>query len=261
MSLLVADQISKTYSSSGWFRAKKAESGVTNVSFVVEPGMCLGLLGESGAGKSTLGKIVLGLLPPGSGSVRFQGEDLYRTDRRTRKQLRRDLQAVFQDCYSAVNPRMTVKQIIGEPLRNYERLSAKEEKRIIFGLLETVGLIAGDMHKTPNQMSGGQLQRVNIARAIALKPKLIVLDEPVSSLDMVVQKQILFHLKELKEKIGLSYLFISHDVMAVNVLSDCVAIIDKGTIAETIDTAKMFECTQPASKKIILSSTKTDLYL
>lgn len=246
------NQVTKTYASSGWFRsAKEAGSGVTDVTFQVEPGMCLGILGESGAGKSTLGKIVLGLLPPDSGSVGFQGMDLYRTDRQTRKRLRRDLQVVFQDCYSSVNPRMTVKQIIGEPLRNYERLSAKEEELIIAELLETVGLAATDMEKMPGQMSGGQLQRVNIARAIALKPKMIVLDEPVSSLDMIVQKQILYHLRELKEKIGLSYLFISHDVLAVNVLSDKVAIIDRGRIVETMETSKMFQCVHPASKRII----------
>ncbi|GED73059.1 hypothetical protein BRE01_67610 [Brevibacillus reuszeri] len=252
MSLLVVNQVTKTYGSSGWSRTgKQAGSGVTDVTFQVEPGMCLGILGESGAGKSTLGKIVLGLLPPDSGSVGFQGMDLYRSDRHTRKRLRRDLQVVFQDCYSAVNPRMTVKQIIGEPLRNYERLSAKEEKLVIAELLETVGLATTDMEKMPDQMSGGQLQRVNIARAIALKPKMIVLDEPVSSLDMIVQKQILYHLRELKEKIGLSYLFISHDVLAVNVLSDEVAIIERGRIVETMETAHMFHCVHPASKRII----------
>ncbi|MCD9020927.1 ABC transporter ATP-binding protein [Cohnella silvisoli] len=232
MSLLIVDHVTKTYTSSHWFRAKRKEeeAALSGVSFVVEPGMCMGILGESGAGKSTLGRIVLGLLPPDSGRISFNGVDLYRATRRERKRLRRDLQVVFQDSYSAVNPRMSVLQIIGEPLRNFERLSAQEERRVVAGLLETVGLVTDDMHKHPQQMSGGQLQRVNIARAIALKPKLIVLDEPVSSLDMIVQKQILYHLKELKEKYGLSYLFISHDLLAVNVLSDRVAIMDKGKL-------------------------------
>ncbi|WP_409346102.1 ATP-binding cassette domain-containing protein [Paenibacillus sp. MBLB4367] len=252
MSLLVADRVSKTYAPSVWFRTKEPEaSSVSDVSFAIEAGMCLGVLGESGAGKSTIGNMVLGLLPPDSGTVTFQGVDMYRSDRHMRKRWRRDLQVVFQDCYSAVNPRMTVRQIIGEPLRNYERLSPQEEARVISELLETVGLVADDMFKTPKQMSGGQLQRVTIARAIALKPKLIVLDEPVSSLDMIVQKQILLHLKELKQRYGLSYLFISHDVMAVNVLSDQVAFIDKGTIVETVEADHLFACDHPVSKRII----------
>ncbi|WP_028775394.1 ABC transporter ATP-binding protein [Shimazuella kribbensis] len=255
MSLLIAKQISKTYTASSWFQSKKKEhSAITNVSFVVESGMCLGILGESGAGKSTLGKIALGLLPPDQGSISFQGEDLYRVNRHKRKQLRRDLQVVFQDCYSAVNPRMTVKQIIEEPLRNFRRLSVSDENRTVANLLETVGLTINDMNKLPNQLSGGQLQRVNIARAIALEPKLIVLDEPVSSLDLIIQKQILDHLKELKEKIGLSYLFISHDIAAVEVISDRIAILDKGEIVETLDTSNMYACTHPASQKIIRSS-------
>ncbi|KEQ22143.1 ATP-binding cassette domain-containing protein [Paenibacillus tyrfis] len=257
MSLLVADQLTKTYAASGWFRSKEsAGSGVADISFEIEAGMCLGILGESGAGKSTIGKMILGLLRPDNGKVMFQGVDLYRSDREVRKRWRRDLQAVFQDCYSAVNPRMTIRQIIGEPLRNYERMSSKEEQRTIGELLETVGLAPDDMRKTPKEMSGGQLQRVNIARAIALKPKLIVLDEPVSSLDMIVQKQILLHLKELKEKYGLSYLFISHDVLAVNVLSDQVAIVDKGRIVETIETDRLFHCAHPASQRIVLSSSE-----
>ncbi|BBH19069.1 peptide ABC transporter ATP-binding protein [Paenibacillus baekrokdamisoli] len=259
MSLLVLENISKTYEASGWFGMKKtsaakaSSSGVRDISLVVEPGMCLGILGESGAGKSTLARIVLGLLAPDHGRVTFQDVDLYRCDRRTRQRLRRDLQVVFQDSYSAVNPRQTVQQIIGEPLRNFERFSAQEEKRIIAELLETVGLRASDMVKTPKQMSGGQLQRVNIARAIALKPKLIVLDEPVSSLDMIVQKQILLHLKELKQHLNLSYLFISHDVMAVHVLSDQVAIIDNGMIMESINTDDLFECNHPVSRRIVHS--------
>jgi len=252
MSLLVADQLSKTYKSTGWFRSDQStDQGVHHISFTIESGSCLGLLGESGAGKSTIGKIILGLLAPDSGKVLFQGVDLYAASRSQRRQLRRDLQVVFQDSYSAVNPRMTIKQIIGEPLRNYERLSSKEEIRVISELLEMMGLRADDMHKMPSQMSGGQLQRVNIARAIALKPKLIVLDEPVSSLDMIVQKQILLHLKELKEKHGFSYLFISHDVMAIHTLSDQVAVLDNGTIVETIDAESLFDTVHPSYQRIV----------
>ncbi|RKP56304.1 ABC transporter ATP-binding protein [Cohnella endophytica] len=231
MSLLIADEITKTYSATGWFRKQTPEGkGVREISFTLEEGSCLGILGESGAGKSTLGRIVLGLLPPDSGTLTFRGIDLYRSGRSERKQWRRDIQVVFQDSYSAMNPRMTVQDIVAEPLRNYERKSSKEERSAVAELLELVGLGADDMTKRPKQMSGGQLQRVNIARAIALKPKLIVLDEPVSSMDMIIQKQILDHLKELKEKIGTAYLFISHDISAVQYFADRVAILDRGTL-------------------------------
>ncbi|TVX99092.1 ABC transporter ATP-binding protein [Cohnella terricola] len=240
MSLLVADNISKTYGSAGWFRKSTSEgTGVRNLSFSLEEGTCLGILGESGAGKSTLGRIVLGLLPPDSGTITFEGIDLYRSDRKARKQWRRDIQVVFQDSYSAVNPRMRILDIIAEPLRNYERLTSLEERRKVAELLVLVGLTADDMHKRPGQMSGGQLQRVNIARAIALKPKLIVLDEPVSSLDMIIQKQILIHLRELKEKYGISYLFISHDIMAVHYLADRIAYIDQGSITDVRTTLEL----------------------
>ncbi|NEW05861.1 ATP-binding cassette domain-containing protein [Paenibacillus sp. SYP-B3998] len=165
--------------------------------------------------------------------------------------MRRNVQVVFQDCYSAVNPRFSIKHIISEPLRNYERLSPQEEIRKVSELLEVVGLRSDDMNKKPQQLSGGQLQRVNIARAIALEPKLIVLDEPVSSLDMVVQKQILLHLKDLKEKKGLSYLFISHDVLPVSLLADQVAILDEGQIVEKMEVSQMLSCSHPASRRLM----------
>jgi nickel transport system ATP-binding protein len=234
MSLLIAKEITKTYTASGWFRRNLPEvKGVHRLSFTLDAGNCLGILGESGAGKSTLGKIVLGLLPPDNGSILFDGIDLYHSDRSARKQWRRNIQVVFQDSFSAMNPRMTIADIIAEPMRNYERLSADEERRKVAELLDLMGLTENDMFKRPRQMSGGQLQRVNIARAIALKPKLVVLDEPVSSLDMIIQKQILVHLQELKENYGISYLFISHDRMAVRFLADQVAFLNSGTIIGT----------------------------
>ncbi|AZN42685.1 ATP-binding cassette domain-containing protein [Paenibacillus albus] len=234
MALLVANNLTKTYTSSGWFRRQLANGkGVYNLSFAIEEGACLGVLGESGAGKSTLGKIVLGLLPPDSGSITFNGVELYQSNRSLRKKWRRDIQVVFQESYSAMNPRMTIRDIIAEPLRNYERLSDREERHQVGELLEVMGLSTEDMLKRPKQMSGGQLQRVNIARAIALHPKLIVSDEPVSSLDVIIQKQILIHLKELKERNGLSYLFISHDEMAVHYLSDQIAFMENGSIVKT----------------------------
>lgn len=255
MSLLQVEEVTHTYGSSRLFwRSNRQTPILSNISLTIEPGMCLGLLGTSGAGKSTLGKVILGLEKPQKGRVIFQGQDLYSMDSHARKQIRRDLQVVFQDCYSSVNPRMTAAQIIGEPLENYERLSALEQKRTIAGLLEMVGLTSEDMKKYPRQFSGGQLQRINIARAIALKPKLIVLDESVSSLDMVNQTHILDLLRELKSEFGLSYLFITHDIKAAYSISDALAVMEKGELVELChDKNQVFSSDHPAVKKLISS--------
>ncbi|WP_248924981.1 nickel import ATP-binding protein NikE [Paenibacillus hamazuiensis] len=236
MSLLQVVDITHAYAPSRLFRRMQRQTAVlSGVSLSIEPGQCLGLLGTSGAGKSTLGKVILGLEKPQKGQVLFQGIDLYHADTAVRKRLRRDLQVVFQDCYSSVNPRMTVEQIIAEPLQNYEILSTQELKRTIGELLERVGLNPDHSRNYPHQFSGGQLQRINIARAIALKPKLIVLDEAVSSLDMVTQAHILSLLKELKSSFGLSYLFITHDIKAAYSISDSLAFMEKGEIVERMD--------------------------
>lgn len=255
VSLLELKDIKKTYllGNSVW-RKRKTVEAVKGVSLTLEEGVCLGLVGESGAGKSTLGKIILGLEKPDQGEVWFQGKDLYRLKEKELKEVRRNLQVVFQDCYSAVNPRLTIREIIAEPLRNYERLTATEEIQKIQGLLETVGLSPEDMYKYPHQFSGGQLQRINIARAIALRPKLIILDEAVSALDALVQVQILHLLAELKEEFQLSYLFISHDLQAINYIADCIGVMYKGEIVEWLDDMEQLESLQhPVSKKIMSS--------
>lgn len=255
MSLLQVKEVTYSYGSSRFlWRSSRQSAILSNVSLSIEQGMCMGLLGASGAGKSTLGRVILGLEKPQKGLVLFQGQDLYHTDPHTRKRLRRDLQVVFQDCYSSVNPRMTAEQIIGEPLENYERLSATEQKRTIAELLEQVGLKSEDMKKYPRQFSGGQLQRINIARAIALKPKLIVLDESVSSLDMVNQTLILSLLGELKSVFGLSYLFITHDIKAAYSISDTLAVMEKGELVELCyDKNHVFASHHPAVKNLISS--------
>lgn len=233
MSLLQVKDVSHAYrSSKRLFRSANLTEVLSKVSFTIEPGQCLGLLGTSGAGKSTLGKIILGMDRPSHGRVFFQGHDLYNTESQTARLLRRDLQVVFQDCHTSVNPRMTAEQIIAEPLDNYENLTRIDRQRRVGELLEAVGLRAEDMRRYPHTFSGGQLQRINIARAIALKPKLIVLDEPVSSLDMVNQTRILTLLGELKATLGLSYLFITHDVKAAHVISDALAVMAEGRIVE-----------------------------
>ncbi|WP_172253633.1 ABC transporter ATP-binding protein [Saccharibacillus deserti] len=235
--MLRVNELSHAYGGGRWrgSAGSAAANVLQDVSFELEPGCCLGVLGASGAGKSTLGKIVLGLQRPSAGQVLFDGCDLYASRRRDIAGVRRNLQAVFQDCYSAVNPLMTAEAIIGEPLRNYERLSASELKRRTGELLERVGLSAADGSKRPSEFSGGQLQRVNIARAVALGPKLIVLDEPISSLDRVHQVLILDLLAELKASLGLSYLFITHDIQAAMALCDRAAVMDSGRIVYRTD--------------------------
>ncbi|MGF9909036.1 nickel import ATP-binding protein NikE [Brevibacillus porteri] len=254
MLLQVKDVIHSYGTTRLFWRSDRRMPVLSDISLAIEQGMCLGLLGTSGAGKSTLGKVILGLEKPQQGQVFFQGHDLYSTDLQTRKALRRDLQVVFQDCYSSVNPRMTAERIIGEPLDNYESLSMSEQKRKIGELLEMVGLNPEDMRKYPHQFSGGQLQRINIARAIALKPKLIVLDESVSSLDMVNQTHILGLLRELKSVFGLSYLFITHDIKAAYSISDGLAVLEKGELVEVCDDKdRIFASSHPTVKRLISS--------
>ncbi|WP_077210620.1 nickel import ATP-binding protein NikE [Bacillus dakarensis] len=241
MSLLEVKQVNHSYDSKKLFKWKNQSNKILiDISFVIEEGTCLGLIGTSGAGKSTLGKVILGIQPPQEGQVLFQGNDIYKADKLTRLKLRRDLQVVFQDSYSSVNPRMTAEQIISEPLENYEKLTVGEQRRRVIELLERVGLNENDLKKFPHQFSGGQLQRINIARAIALKPKLIVLDESVSSLDMVTQSLILQLLSELKDDFGLSYLFITHDIKAAFSISDQIGVLEKGELIELYDSKDQF---------------------
>jgi nickel transport system ATP-binding protein len=253
MAMLEVKNITHSYTSSTWFRKSLSNKNViNNVSLQIEQGTCMGLLGSSGAGKSTLGKIILGMERPKQGQVFFQGQDVYALNSKLGRQWRRDLQVVFQDCYSAVNPKMTAEQIIGEPLHNYEITTMKEQKRYIGELLECVGLQATDGSKYPHQFSGGQLQRINIARAIALKPKLIVLDEALSSLDMVTQSQILKLLQDLRMKFGLSYLFITHDIKAAFTISDTLAVMQNGQIVEHCNDKEQFlQSSHPAVKSLL----------
>ena len=241
MSLIQLNKVTHSYGSRSFFNWRdRSKKVLSDISFSIEEGTCLGLLGSSGAGKSTLGKLILGLERPQNGQILFQGHDIYTADKHTRQKIRRDIQAVFQDSYSSVNPRITAERIIAEPLENYEKLTAAEQKRTIVQLLERVGLSEGDLKKYPHQFSGGQLQRINIARAISIKPKFIVLDESVSSLDMVNQKLILELLNELKKDFGLSYLFITHDIKAAYTISDSLGVLEKGELVELYDSKNQF---------------------
>jgi peptide/nickel transport system ATP-binding protein len=205
---------------------------VDGVSFSVEPGETLGLVGESGSGKSTLSRTVLQLLQPTSGSVRFDGREIAGLSQRQMRPLRPEMQMIFQDPYASLNPRKRVGQIVGEPLRLQGRASGAELRQSVQGLLERVGLPPEHYQRFPHEFSGGQRQRIGIARALALRPKLIVADEPVSALDVSIRAQILDLLDELQAEFGLTYVFVAHDIGVVRHVSDRIAVMHNGKIVE-----------------------------
>jgi oligopeptide transport system ATP-binding protein len=206
---------------------------VDDVSLTVGRGETLGLVGESGSGKSTLCRTILQLLPPSSGSVRFEGREIVGLSRRQLRPLRRQMQMIFQDPYASLNPRKRVGQIVGDSLRLQDVASGAELRRQVQGLLERVGLSAEHYDRFPHEFSGGQRQRIGIARAIALKPKLIVADEPVSALDVSIQAQIINLLDDLQDELGLTYLFVAHDIGVVRHISDRIAVMHDGKLVET----------------------------
>lgn len=250
--ILSVRHLTKTYQlRMGWGGKRQIIEALRDVSIDIQPGTCLGIVGASGAGKSTLGRLVLGLERPDAGEIWFQGEELGHLPLRKWYRVWQDMQVVFQDSFSAVNPRLKAQDIISEPMRNYLNLTDSEVAQQVIHLLETVGLTASDANKYPHQFSGGQLQRITIARAIALKPKLIVLDEPVASLDMSIQAQILDLLLQLKQQFSLSYLFITHDLTAVAYLADAIAVMQSGEIVESLDTANLNQLSHPYSQQLI----------
>ena len=205
---------------------------VDSVSFSLDVGATLGLVGESGCGKTTTSKLILGLEPPTLGEIRFAGEDVLTLGGESRRRYRRAVQAVFQDPYASLDPRMRVGSIIAEPLVINERMDAAGRRRRVQELLEVVGLPERAADLFPHEFSGGQRQRIAIARALALSPKLIVLDEPVSALDVSIRAQILNLLRDLQTHLGVSYLFISHDLAAVAHMSHTIAVMYLGRIVE-----------------------------
>jgi ABC-type glutathione transport system ATPase component len=235
MSLLEVKNISKTYAvpkPGAWFGSARLNA-VDDVSLSLEAGKVLGIVGESGSGKSTLGKMIMALEEPNAGQVLFEGREIFGLPASDLKRLRRQFQMVFQDPMASLNPRHRVGEIVGEPLMIHEGLSDEDAVERARGLLVEVGLEAGMVGRFPHEFSGGQRQRIMIARAIATKPKLLVADEPVSSLDLTVQAQILELLLKLKRTHQMAMIFISHDLRIVERLSDDVAVMKDGKVIET----------------------------
>jgi oligopeptide transport system ATP-binding protein len=214
---------------------------VDGVSLTINEGETLGLVGESGCGKSTLSRTILQLTAPTSGSVRFCGEELVGRSRRSLRPVRRQMQMIFQDPYASLNPRKRVGQIIGEPIDLHGLASGRDVNKRVQELLDRVGLSPEHANRYPHEFSGGQRQRIGIARALALRPKLIIADEPVSALDVSVQAQIVNLLKDLQEELGLSYLFVAHDLGVVRHVSDRVAVMYLGRIVESAPAAKLYD--------------------
>ncbi len=227
---------------------------VDEVSLAIERGKTLGLVGETGSGKTTLGKLLLRLLPSDSGEVRFEEKDVLSLRGRGLKDLRREMQIIFQDPYGSLNPRMKVGDIVIEGVRNFRKLKRGEGKETAAELLETVGLPPGAAGLYPHEFSGGQRQRIGIARAIALKPKFIVCDEPVSSLDVSIQAQILNLLADLQGRLGLTYLFIAHDLSVVEHIADRVAVMYRGRIVEEANSLDLYRDPRHPYTRTLLDS-------
>ena len=237
MRILEIDNVVKNYQGGSYLRPKKVQA-LKGVSLHVEKGECLAIVGESGSGKSTIGRIAIGLELPSSGHILYQGEEL--DARHIDRRARQALQMVYQNSYEATNPRFTARQVIEEPIRYFKLKSRAQRDAYINELLYKVGIPAIEAGKKTTEFSGGQLQRICIARALAADPELIVLDEPLSGLDISVQAQILNLLKKLKLEYGLSYLMISHDIEAVYNLSDRVMVMYNGRVVEEIDDIEKF---------------------
>jgi oligopeptide transport system ATP-binding protein len=242
--LLSVRKLKKHFAVSGGILKREVDRvhAVDGVSFDIAKGETLGLVGESGCGKSTTGRCILRLIEPSAGEVWFQGADVTRMGHDTLRSLRRDMQIIFQDPYASLNPRLTVGAIVGEALQIHGLAKSRKamEERVM-ELLETVGLQADHLGRFPHEFSGGQRQRIGIARALAVEPKLVICDEPVSALDVSIQAQVINLLEDLQEKFGLTYLFIAHDLSVVEHISDRVAVMYLGRVVEIAPSRALYD--------------------
>jgi ABC-type glutathione transport system ATPase component len=251
--MLEAKDVVVEYAGRGW--RKKGFKALNEVSFDIRPHETLGLVGESGSGKTTIGRAILGLVGVTSGSIRFDGRELVGMPRRERRRLSDDIQVVFQDPYSSLNPSMTVEDILVEPLVARGTSDRKTAASRVRTLLDQVGLPQDAVHRLPREFSGGQRQRIAIARALALRPKLIVCDEPVSALDLSTQARVLDLFISIQEETGVAYLFISHDLAVVRHISHRVAVLYRGDIVEYGDAVDVTQRPEhPYTKRLLMAA-------
>lgn len=230
---------------------------VDGVSLTIEKGKTYGLVGESGSGKSTIGKTIIGLEKIKSGKIIYKGKEIDRKFRNRKNEYSKNVQMIFQDSLSSLNPKKRIIDIISEPLKNFENLTESENKKRILELLEIVGLSEDALYKYPHEFSGGQRQRIGIARAVATKPQLIIADEPVSALDLSVQAQVLNYMKDIQKQYNLSYLFISHDLGVVKHMCDYIYILNSGRFVETGTKNDIYESSKhPYTKRLIAAIPK-----
>jgi len=240
--LLEVNHLKKLFAvTRGLAREKVFVRAVDGVDFTIARGETLGLVGESGCGKTTVGRLIIRLIEPTEGEILFEGENLARLDKKTLQGLRRFFQIIFQDPFASLNPRMTVSEIVGRPMEIHGLTRRSERDEKVGELLEAVGLRREQLGRYPHEFSGGQRQRIGIARALSTQPKLIVADEPTSALDVSVQAQILNLMKDLQNRFGLTYLFISHNISVIRHISDRVAVMYLGKIVELAEKRALFE--------------------
>ena len=232
---------------------KETLKAVDDVTFHINKGETVSLVGESGCGKSTTGRCMIRLYNPTKGEILYDGKDIMKLSRAEQKEFCKKVQMIFQNPYSSLNPRMTVKEIVGEGLKQHG-MTQKEVDEKVEKLLETVGLNKDHMSRFPHEFSGGQRQRIGIARALSVDPEFIICDEPISALDVSIQAQVINMLKNLQETMGLTYLFIAHDLSVVKYISDRVVVMYLGTIVETAETEELFSNTQHPYTKALLSA-------
>ena len=255
MPLVEVSHLVKTFTrDAGWFDAGRRVAAVDDVSFSIDQGETFGLVGESGSGKTTTGRCMLRLIEPSSGEVRFRGEDVLAFPKRRLRQARRDMQIVFQDPYSSLNPRMRARAIVEEPLIIHQLGARAERQARVAELFDLVGLNPAHLDRYPRQFSGGQRQRIGLARALALNPSFVILDEPVSALDVSVQAQVINLLMDLQTRLHLTYLFIAHDLRLVEHVCGRVAVMFRGKIVELGPTASLFSAPQHPYTRALLSA-------
>jgi peptide/nickel transport system ATP-binding protein/oligopeptide transport system ATP-binding protein len=241
--LLEAKGLYKTYTQTSGFFVRKTRTikALNNVSLSIKKGETLAIVGESGSGKSTLARSLLQLQAIDQGELRFKGQDMTSLDKMDGKALKRSIQMVFQDPYASLNPRMKIKEILEEGLMIHDLGNKKTRQLKVRDMIKKVGLAVSDLSKYPHQFSGGQRQRIGIARALIVEPELVICDEPVSALDVSIQAQILLLLKDLQKELGLSYLFISHDLRVVRHMADHIVVMHQGKIVEQGSTKVIYE--------------------